>query len=392
MQPRSTSWGAVIRVRSLPLELWAEADRSAWAAASRPAERLKRGGAAAHMRDITRHDLARRYGYFLDYIERTEGLDCNAQAAAYVMPDRANRFRAELEARVSSVTVYGTIYKLRRMSQLLAPDRDFTWLREIEQDLALVMVPRSKSNRLVYTNVLVDEGMTLMVEADAAMHRSALGRARQFRDGLMLALLALHPFRLKNFAALEIGGTFRKVNGTWWIVLSASDTKEKRPDERLVDPTLIPWVDQYLSIHRPVLARKDNASAYLWLSSNNGSAMTYGAVERVIKQTTLATVGVDVSPHLFRTSGVSTCAVHAGDQPNLGSALMHHTDPAVAEEHYNRAKCASAAEKFADLIKTLRKRGKSRRGEGPHIDRHLVNTDKEIHKSLSVDINTQRRP
>ena len=215
------------QVRSLPLELWPEADRSAWAAACGPAERLKRGGAAAHMKEITRRDLARRYGYFLDHVERTEGFDRNAQAAAYVTPDRAERFRTELEARVSSVTVYGTIYKLRRMSQLLLPGRDFSWLSEIEKDLALVMVPRSKSDRLIYANVLVDAGMDLMAQADIAVNRSALGRARQFRNGLMIALAALHTIRLKNFAALEIGGTFRKVNGPWWIVLSASDTKGK---------------------------------------------------------------------------------------------------------------------------------------------------------------------
>ncbi len=45
------------------------------------------------MRDITRRDLARRYGYFLDHIERTEGLDRNAQAVGYVAPDRVARFR-----------------------------------------------------------------------------------------------------------------------------------------------------------------------------------------------------------------------------------------------------------------------------------------------------------
>ena len=56
-------------------------------------------------------------------------------------------------------------------------------------------------------------------------------------------------------------------------------------------------------------------------------------------------------------------AVHAGDQPYLGSALMHHTDPAVAEEHYNRSKCASAAQKFADLIMTLRNEEPSPRHE-----------------------------
>jgi hypothetical protein len=347
---------AAARIRSLPQHLWPAADQLAWAAACKPAERLKRGGTASHMKAITRRDLVRRYGYFLDHVERTEGLDRNAQATAYVTPDRVEHFRTKIEGRISSVTVYGTIYKLRRMAQLLMTGRDFTWLSDIEKDLALVMVPRSKCDRLVYSEVLIDAGMTLMIEADTAMHRSALARAREFRNGLMIALLALHPVRLKNFAALEIGGTFRKVNGRWCFVISANYTKETRPDERPVDPILIHWIDHYLTIHRPVLARTGDASFCLWLSSNDGSAMTYGAVEKVVKQTTLATVGVDVSPHLFRSAGVSTCAVHAGDQPRLGSALMHHTDPRVAEKHYNHAKCASDAQKFADLIRTLRNR------------------------------------
>src|SRR5262245_54080198 len=72
-------------------------------------------GAASHMKDITRRDLVRRYGYFLDHVERMEGVKRNAKAASYVTPDRVDRFLAELQARVGSVTVYGSIYKLRRM-------------------------------------------------------------------------------------------------------------------------------------------------------------------------------------------------------------------------------------------------------------------------------------
>jgi integrase len=342
-------------VRSLPLDQWPTADRSAWADACQPAERLKRGGAASHMKDITRRDLARRYGYFLDHVQRTEGLDLNAETAAYVRPGRVGRFLAELQARVRSVTVYGSIYKLRRMAQLLAPGRDFAWLTDIEKDLALVMQPKSKFDRLVNTNVLIDAGMIQMAETNAAMQRSALGRARQFRDGLMVALLAFHPIRLKNFAALEIGRTFKKFKDSWWIVLPASETKENRPDERPVDTCLTPWIDRYLSIHRPVLARTDDAPASLWLSSNDGCAMTYTAVEKVISQTTLASVGIDVSPHLFRTAAVSTSAVHAGSSPHLGSALLHHTHSAVTEKHYNYASSLSAAQSYAALIRALRK-------------------------------------
>jgi integrase len=343
-------------VRSLPLDQWPAADRSAWASVCRPAQRLRRGGAASHLKDVTRRDLVRRYGYFLDHVQRSGGLDRDAEAAAYVIPDRIDRYLAELQARVRSVTIYGSIYKLRRMAQLLDPGRDFTWLSEIEKDLALVMQPRSKFDRLVYSNVLAEAGMTLMAEVDAATHRSALFRARQFRNGLMVALLTLHPVRLKNFAALEIGRTFKKINNAWWIVLPACETKEKRPDERVVDPSLAGWVDRYLTIHRLVLARTDDTPDSLWLSSNDGRAMTYSAVERVIKNTTLATVGIDVCPHLFRTSAASTCAVYAGNMPYLGSAVLHHTDPAVTEDYYNRATSLSATQAYAALIRDLRNR------------------------------------
>jgi hypothetical protein len=51
----------------------------------------------------------------------------------------------------------------------------------------------------------------------------------------MVAMLALHPIRLKNFAGLEIGHDFVEIDCRWWIVLSSMATKEARPDERRID-------------------------------------------------------------------------------------------------------------------------------------------------------------
>ena len=70
----------------------------------------------------------------------------------------------------------------------------------------------------------------------------------------MVALLAFCPIRLKNFAALEIGRSFVKIQGTWWIVLSAAETKENRADERPINELLTPVIDRYLGQYRPVLA------------------------------------------------------------------------------------------------------------------------------------------
>jgi hypothetical protein len=155
-------------IRSLPLELWRAADGLAWGAARQPPNRLKSGGAVGHLKPITLDDLARRYGYFLNHFEN---------------------------------------------------------------DLALTMRPQSKSSRLVMAEVLIEAGLSLIAETEAAASMT----------------------RLKNYHALEIGRTFVDINGKWWIVLPASETKERRPDERPVDAVLKPAIESYLATFRPIL-------------------------------------------------------------------------------------------------------------------------------------------
>jgi hypothetical protein len=103
--------------------------------------------------------------------------------------------------------------------------------------------------------------------------------------------LATIPIRLKNFAVLEIGRSFVSIKNGWWIVLNDRETKEERADERPVPGYLLPWVERYLRHYRPTLDRSGNAPTPLWLSSNDGTPLTYDAVGRIISQTSLATVG-----------------------------------------------------------------------------------------------------
>jgi integrase len=171
----------------------------------------------------------------------------------------------------------------------------------------------------------------------------------------MIAVLDLCPIRLKNFAALTIGTTFRNVKSSWWIVLSAADTKENRSDERRIDDILVPAVQRYLEIHRPVLMRGIAPHAGLWVSSNTGSPLSYSGAEKVISSTTTSTIGIDVSPHLFRAAGASTAATHGGSNPHLASALLNHTDPRVTEAHYNLATTLSAGQAFAEIARQYRR-------------------------------------
>jgi integrase len=344
--------------RSLPLDCWPEADRNAWNAVCRPNARLRRGGAAGHLKPVTRDDYAQHYAYFLGFLDRSGLLRSDGPAAANVTADSINAYLADLKSRVGSVRVHASICALRRVAQFIAPGRDFAWLSEIGKDLALVAVPRSKFDRVVLTEVLVEAGLTLFHEAECSSNMTKLARATQVRNGLMVALLALCPIRRKNFAALQLGRSFVNIHGLWWIVLSSSETKERRADERPVDELLNPLIDRYLGQDRPVLARSGNPPPAVWLSALDGLPITTKHVADIITATTLATVGIAVSPHLFRTAAASSAAIHAGVNPYLGSAILHHTDPRVTVHHYNRATSLRAAESFRQVVRQYEKTSK----------------------------------
>jgi site-specific recombinase XerD len=352
MKEKATRGQTEQSVRSLPIHVWPIADRAAWEEAC-PSVRLKRGGAASHMRTVTQEMLTKRAGYFFDFLLRSGQLEMNAPAGAQVTPENVEAYVAELKDRVKSVTVYGSIQKLRRFVQLVAPNRDLDWLIEIERQLFSEMRPASKWDRVLYTDVLEDAGVKLMAEAESST-RPKLTRARLFRNGLMIALLARCPIRLKNFAALEIGHSFTNVEGTWWIVLTAAETKEKREDERPVPEEFTSSVERYLKVYRPILARGNDPGSALWVAIN-GKPMSYASMGELITEITTMALGVNVNPHLFRSAGVTTLATRAGDKPHAGGALLHHRPGPVTRENYNRASCVTAGKSLRDVNRRYRR-------------------------------------
>src|SRR6516162_3178436 len=70
--------------RSLPVSEWPDADRRAWEEAYRPGLRLKPGGVASHLTEVSRNDFARRYG---DCLERGVDLvECGLSHCGILAP------------------------------------------------------------------------------------------------------------------------------------------------------------------------------------------------------------------------------------------------------------------------------------------------------------------
>jgi site-specific recombinase XerD len=342
--------------RSLKIEEWSPVDQLAWREAVCPAVRLQRGGAAAHLAPVSQKDIANRYGLYLDFLQRNGLFDRTSGAADFVVPDYVQQFVVELENRVSSVTIWNSIYKLRRAAECLAPDVNLSWLLEIENDLALLAEPKDKTDRLVLAERLLEAGLTLIAEAER-FAATPMRRAQGVRNGLMIALLALHPLRIKNFATLRIGQSIQKIGGHWWLIIEFKQTKTRRRDERRVPEFLTEIIDRYVEKYRPILLKKNVNGSAFWISSTRGAQLTVKNMGTLISKITEQTLGVDVSPHLFRMAAATTAAVYGASTPHLASGVLGHRDERITEEHYNRACSLHASAILSEIIEMCKSNG-----------------------------------
>ena len=337
------------KVRACPVEEWPTADRDAWQKACMVGHRLQPGGVASRLRPPTRASLVRAYGYLFDFCRRKTLFALNAAIGGHVTPTIIDLFVQELHERVSSVTRLTYVTRIGRVVSLLTPERDFSWLRDIEADLRYEARPRAKYHRIVPSHRLQALGLKLISRGETSTQLTDLARARLVRDGLMIALLACCPIRLRNLATLRVGQQLRRIGDTWWIILSEAETKSGRPDERPIPEILIPHVDRWLDNWR---LRFHSPADALWASTKGGS-LAYTYVGTLITETTLRELGVAINPHLFRDCTVFTVANVAGKRMGIASALLQHVDERTIERAYNKGTTIDAVRKYQMILNEL---------------------------------------
>ncbi|UVF21475.1 site-specific integrase [Microvirga terrae] len=349
-------------ITSLPLDEWPATDPLAWLRACELGAGWRRGSAASRWTPITREDLERRYGYFHESLRERGALDFQAGAGRLITPENVDCYIERVHSGWTSVTLAGSVYKLRTIARILAPASDLEWLTGIAKDLDLVAYPLERFDRVVLSEVLITAGLTLVTEAQASRRRRPIWRAGQIRDGLMVAMLAYCPIRLKNFSELELGHSFAREQDRRTIKLPGPNVKNRRADLRLIRERLNPAIGLYLTWARPRLMRHTDEfmigdeqskllTGPLWVGQY-GEALSYGSVERRIMETTKSVIGRALSPHDFRRSGAFTAWYRAGAEPHLASGLLQH-DEELVDENYNLASSLEVADLFGGWIDNI---------------------------------------
>lgn len=323
-----------------------------WAALFAEGSVFDASGAGARWRPSTRAKLQKQYGYWLFFIKETDVDLLKVPPTVRVTQARVRTYYQSMSDK-SPVTSSIRVNSLYRVLRRVETDIDWRWLGDMTRALekAVGRGGDRKKGRIVPSSVLYEAGIRLLEKARAAPNISEFSQATMHRDGLMLALLASRPLRLKNFAAIQINTHLERRGDTCWINFSGEETKTGRPIQTFVPEELSPWLEQYLRVHRPVLLG-NCAHHDLWINRFR-RPFSQGALSGRISKLTEGLIGVRVNPHLFRDCAATTIAtadpLHVGIiAPLLGNA------PHTAERHYNHARTLEAGRDHQRVIRTLR--------------------------------------
>jgi hypothetical protein len=120
---------------------------------------------------------------------------------------------------------------LRGALRLICPGVDCSWLLTLSKRIRVAAPRKPRKYHLVTSEHLYALGIELMDQAvDEAEAAKSITKARafQYRDGLIISLLALMPMRSRALVALRIGKQLVKTGDLWALDIRAADTKTRR--------------------------------------------------------------------------------------------------------------------------------------------------------------------
>ena len=336
----------------LLVDQWPAGDRSAWERAVTPRGPFDTAALAGHWRPKTRDQARYAYGRWLAYLQTRDPQALDLPIASRATPEAMRGYVTQCESRLTPMSIAAELQHLLLALHVLAPQGEWGWLRQLQYTFQRRARPRERRDKIVDPRRLLGLGEALMDGASGV--EANVERARRYRDGLLIALLAARPMRRRSVAALRLGQHLHKLEDGYVIELEAEDTKTGHAVEFSVPAFLIARIDAYLAHYRPLFPGA-NASDALWLSSKGG-ALRADAIYDLVCRRTLEEFGTTIHPHLFRTIAVTAIAREAPEALLVARDLLTHSKIETTQAFYSRAQIADAARRYAETIAQLRER------------------------------------
>ena len=196
-------------------------------------------------------------------------------------------------------------------------------------------------------------GIQLMDRAIASGKPTTSWRVQTaFRDGVIIALLALVPLRRRTLAALRIGKHLVRAGDRWVLEIPASDVKTKRALEYPISAQLSKRIDVYLNQIRPLIPGASEHDC-VWASCR-GRPMSDKAIYGTVRRRTHKELGFPVNLHRFRQAGATFWSVRDPVNARGAKDLLGHASFATTESYYIIGQSRLAGQALARIVRDVK--------------------------------------
>ena len=310
-------------------------------------------GHAAHWSPTSKKTTQKAYGLWLAYLLRAGKLDPGEPPAARASQ---NNLQAYLHTfRGNKPT--STANRLRDMYEALrvmCPRADLDPLRRLVRRLQAVARKQERVRpNMVSTDELYTAGLARMTRIAQTAYEKRDVKAVRFGDGLLMAMLACKPIRLRNIIETRVGVNLARVGDIYVLQFAPADTKNGQPIRAQLPGSLTPFIDDWLTKYRPVLLR-GRASDALWISSYR-QPMAAATLTARFYMATEQELGVRMSPHRVRHCLATSVALGLPEKARMLPPLLDHKSDATARKYYVMADKLATSEVYLTMLERRRR-------------------------------------
>jgi len=339
----------------LPVEEWPDADQDLWRRALDGDIDGEEYAPAIRWRPQTRLLNRQGYGRWINHLFRS-GADIEKSPAGRVTHEQVRAYLAELRSQeLAPESICGRISQLHAAITAMAPSNDWGWLKRRRNRLIVVAREKGRRRQLtIFTGNILAPALKALKQIEIKDIGPSVRSATNYRNWLMVAMLALVPLRCHNFAGLTLSRHLRRVRGEWFVEIPAEEAKGRREIVMPIPPLLHRHLHYYLEHVRPILLA-GRESDRLWISQFHTGMIT-ASVSDAIKTFTRKVYGQVINPHRFRHIAATTAVMAAPKMVEAARALLTHSSPQTTHDHYILGQSLAVGREHAALIAKLRGR------------------------------------
>jgi integrase len=345
---------APISKKHLPFSEWPAEDRSLWNSAFEPGDAFDQRP-ADRLSKATIVGLRTAYARFLGFL--TSNDPERLRLSPEDRPERQSikMFVEHLRQSCRDTSIASLLHKLRLALGLICPRTDWSWLKVIAKRIDAAAVPRSLRNPGLTSADLYEVGIRLMAKAENSevlTRRVSKEEALIYRDGLIIALLAVVPLRRRTLTALSIDQHLVKIGEYWLLDIPAADTKTRRALDFPLPEDLSRQISLYIARFRSRIPGAENHDG-LW-PSTRGRPMDSGSIYDAVRRRTTEALGFAVNLHRFRLAAGNLWSI--ADPANVRGVkdLLGQTSFGTTEKHYIGAQSRLAGRALAKVLRPSR--------------------------------------